>query len=92
MSIIGPRPDLPEHKKLYNNNEKRKLEVRPGITGLNQAYYRNAIAWKKRIANDIKYIDELSFILDIKIFFKTIFIILMRKNIFSEKGDSNDSR
>ena len=67
MSIIGPRPDLPEHKKLYNNNEKRKLEVRPGITGLNQAYYRNAIAWKKRIANDIKYIDELSFILDIKI-------------------------
>ena len=92
MSFIGPRPDLPEHKDLYAGNEGRKLEVRPGITGLNQAYYRNAIPWKERIAHDIEYIDKLTLMLDVKIFFKTIFVILKRDNVFVEKGDSNDSK
>jgi len=92
MSFIGPRPDLPEHKVLYEGNEERKLEVRPGITGLNQAYYRNAIPWKQRILNDIKYIDKLTLVLDIKIFFKTIFVIFRRQNVFVEKGDPDDSR
>jgi len=90
MSLIGPRPDLPEHMELYEAQEKRKLEVRPGITGLNQAYYRNAIPWKERIAHDIDYIDRLTFILDVKIFFKTILVILKRDNVFVEKGDSID--
>ena len=68
MSIIGPRPDMPEQIKLYNGAEFRKLEIRPGITGYNQAYFRNSINWKKRIQNDIYYIDNISLWFDIKIF------------------------
>lgn len=92
MSFIGPRPDLPEHKVLYEGHEERKLEVRPGITGLNQAYYRNAIPWKDRIKHDIEYIDKLTLILDIKIFFRTIFVIFKRHNVFveQEKKGSDD--
>ena len=58
MSFIGPRPDLPEHLKEYIGDEIRKLEVRPGISGYSQAYYRNSIEWKERIKNDIYYIDD----------------------------------
>lgn len=82
MSIIGPRPDLPEHRELYEKNEERKLLVRPGITGYNQAYYRNSIPWKKRIQNDIYYIDNLSFWLDMKVFLKTITSVLKREGVF----------
>lgn len=91
MSLIGPRPDLPEHINMYTNEEKRKLEVKPGITGYNQAYYRNSIEWKERIKNDIYYIDNLTFSMDIKIFFKTIVTIFKKDNIYiniekKEKG------
>ena len=72
MSIIGPRPDLPEHMKLYTNEEKRKLSVKPGITGYNQAYFRNSVKWKQRIKNDIYYIEHLTFAFDVKILIKTI--------------------
>jgi undecaprenyl phosphate N,N'-diacetylbacillosamine 1-phosphate transferase len=85
MSIIGPRPDLPEHSELYEGSEERKLEVRPGITGYNQAYYRNTIPWKERIQLDIYYIDHLSLYLDIKIFFRTIVSVLKRKDIYTEQ-------
>lgn len=82
MSIIGPRPDLPEHKKLYVGNEGRKLEIKPGVTGYSQAYYRNAIPWKERIQHDIYYIDHLSLLLDIKIFLKTVVSVLNGKDVF----------
>lgn len=82
MSIIGPRPDLPEHKELYQGNEERKLEIRPGVTGFNQAYYRNTIPWKERIQNDIYYIDNLSLWMDIKVFFKTAVSVLKREDIY----------
>jgi len=82
MSFIGPRPDLPEHCDLYVGNEARKLEVRPGITGFNQAYYRNAVEWKERIQHDIYYIDNLSLWLDIRIFLRTLITVLMRKDVF----------
>ncbi|HFK1432568.1 TPA: sugar transferase [Bacillus cereus] len=82
MSIIGPRPDLPEHREQYEGIEERKLEVRPGVTGYNQAYFRNTIPWKERIQNDIYYIDNLSWWLDIKIFFKTIVSVLKREDIY----------
>ena len=81
MSFIGPRPDLPEHRDLYVGNEARKLEVRPGITGFNQAYYRNAVEWKERIQHDIYYIDNLSLWLDIRIFLRTLITVLMRKDV-----------
>ena len=59
----------------------------PGITGYNQAYYRNSIQWKERIKNDIYYIDNLSFGLDVKIFFKTIQSIIKRDNVYTEKEE-----
>lgn len=86
MSIIGPRPDLPEHLKLYEDNETRKLEVRPGVSGYNQAYYRNTVPWKERIQNDIYYIDHLSLWLDIKIFFRTAVSVLKREDIYAVQG------
>lgn len=91
MSIIGPRPDLPEHFDLYENNEVRKLEVRPGVTGYNQAYFRNTIPWKERIKNDIYYIDNLSFCLDVKVFFKTVISVIKREYVYIEKNQENES-
>lgn len=88
MSIIGPRPDLPEHRELYKGKEERKLEIRPGVTGYNQAYYRNTVPWKERIQHDINYIDDMSCLLDIKIFFRTVVSVLKREDVFvSYKGD-----
>ncbi len=91
MSIIGPRPDLPEHQDLYKGIEVRKLEVRPGVTGYNQAYFRNTVPWKERIQNDIYYIDQLSFWLDIKIFFKTAVSVLKREDVFVEQATSENN-
>jgi len=82
MSIIGPRPDLPEHRGQYVSNEERKLEVRPGVTGFNQAYFRNTIPWKERIKNDIYYIDHLTIWMDIKVFFKTVVSVLKQDHVF----------
>lgn len=89
MSIIGPRPDLPEHMDLYEGNESRKLEIRPGVTGYNQAYFRNTIPWKERIKNDIYYIDNLSLWMDIKVFFKTAVSVLKREDVFVEQKSEN---
>lgn len=83
MSFIGPRPDLPEHMRLYNRNELNKLKVLPGITGYNQAYYRNSVSWKIRLQNDLYYVRHLSFLLDLKIFFKTIESIIAKRGIYS---------
>jgi len=82
MSIVGPRPDLPEQIKLYVGEEQRKLEVRPGITGYNQAYFRNTIPWKDRIVNDIYYINHLTFIMDVKVFIKTITSVLKMDSVY----------
>lgn len=90
MSIIGPRPDLPEHFEMYEDNEFRKIEVRPGVTGYNQAYFRNTIPWKERIINDIYYIDHLTMWLDIKIFFKTAVSVLKREAVFVEQKSENE--
>lgn len=84
MSIIGPRPDLPEHMQLYEGDEVRKLEIRPGVTGYNQAYFRNTVPWKERIKNDIYYIDNLTMWMDIKVFFKTVLTVIKRETVFVE--------
>lgn len=83
MSFIGPRPDLPEHIKVYDEYERKKLDVYPGITGYNQAYYRNTISWKSRLKNDVYYVENISFLLDLKIFFKTIKEVLNRRGVYS---------
>lgn len=84
MSIVGPRPDLPEGIDIFEDEELLKLDVRPGLTGYNQAYFRNSIPVKMRFANDVFYIKNLTFIFDVKIIFKTIIIVLFQKNIFSQ--------
>lgn len=92
MSIIGPRPDLPEHRDLYEGNEVRKLEIRPGVTGYNQAYFRNTIPWKERIQNDIYYIDHLSWWFDIKIFFKTVISVLKLEDVYVTEKSTNSNK
>lgn len=83
MSIIGPRPDLPEHILQYTEEEKEKLTVLPGVTGYSQAYFRNSIEWAERKKNDVYYARNVSFLFDVKIFFKTIQTVVFRKNIFN---------
>jgi lipopolysaccharide/colanic/teichoic acid biosynthesis glycosyltransferase len=98
MSFIGPRPDLPEHINYYEGNEVRKLDVLPGISGYNQAYYRNSAEWKKRLQNDVYYVDNISFWLDFKILFKTVEGVILRKGIYvtsqsnSKKGEDNNEQ
>ncbi|MBG9444255.1 sugar transferase [Cytobacillus firmus] len=92
MSIIGPRPDLPEHRELYEGIEERKLEIRPGVTGYNQAYFRNTVPWKERIQNDIFYIDNLSLWFDIKIFFRTAVSVLKREDVYVVQHESETNK
>lgn len=87
MSLVGPRPDLPEHRTMYEGEEEKKLLVRPGITGFSQAYYRNSIPWKKRLENDVYYVKHMSFLLDVKIFFKTILSVFASKGVYIESSD-----
>ena len=81
MSFIGPRPDLPEQLELYTEFDKKKLLVRPGVTGYAQCNGRNNIEWKKRIEMDIYYIENYSLWLDIKILFKTVFSVLRSEGV-----------
>lgn len=83
MSIVGPRPLLPEYLPLYNDFQKRRHEVKPGITGWAQVNGRNAISWKKKFELDVWYVDNLSFLLDIKILFLTIIKVFKREGISS---------
>ena len=72
MSLIGPRPLLPEYLNLYNKEQKKRHLVKPGITGLAQVNGRNNISWKKKFEYDVLYVENVSFFLDLKIVFKTI--------------------
>lgn len=84
MSLIGPRPLLPQYLPLYNSEQKRRHDVRPGITGWAQVNGRNAISWKRKFELDIYYVDHLSFLLDVKIFFLTIKKVFVREGISQE--------
>lgn len=98
MSFIGPRPDLPEHISYYKDDDIRKLEVLPGISGYNQAYFRNSTEWKNRLRNDVYYVDNISFLLDVKILVKTIERVVLGKGIYGAfklsniKGDEGNGR
>lgn len=83
MSIIGPRPLLVEYLPLYNEQQKHRHDVRPGLSGLAQVNGRNAIGWGKRFAYDVEYTEELSFLLDVKIICTTLFQVFQRKGINS---------
>ena len=83
MSIIGPRAGDVESKNTYENDEKDKLLIRPGITGYTQAYYRNNLGVREKRLYDAWYAHNVSFILDVKIFFKTIITVLKRENVYT---------
>lgn len=82
MSLIGPRPSPLGDKSQYGPAFMRKFEVKPGITGYSQAYLRNEASMEQRIEYDNFYIDNISFMFDVKIFFQTIVSVLKSKNIY----------
>ena len=84
MALIGPRPLLPQYLPLYNKEQARRHEVRPGITGWAQVNGRNAISWTKKFELDVWYVDHCYFILDLKIIFLTIKKVFVREGISSE--------
>ncbi len=81
MSIIGPRPLLVQYLPLYNERQKRRHEVRPGLSGLAQVNGRNAITWDEKFNYDVTYVEKVSFILDIRIVLKTIIKALRQEDI-----------
>ncbi len=85
MAIIGPRPLLIEYLQFYNENQKRRHEVKPGLSGLAQVNGRNAISWEDKFLLDIKYVDNVSFIGDWRI------ILLTIKKVFVREGISSDT-
>ena len=91
MSLIGPRPLLVKYLDHYNSFEKRRHEVRPGLTGLAQVSGRNAATWKERFQKDVEYVDHVSLILDVKIAFMTIKKVFVREGIeYQETGTINE--
>lgn len=84
MSLVGPRPLLLEYVPLYNKDQKRRLDVPQGITGWSQIHGRNAITWEEKFKNDIWYIDNWSFLLDMKIILMTIQKVLKHEGISAE--------
>lgn len=86
MSIVGPRPLLVKYLPLYNDEQKRRHDVRPGLTGLAQVSGRNAITWTEKFNKDIEYVDNVSLGLDISIFFKTIYCVLKKEGINSDSA------
>ncbi|MDN3493736.1 sugar transferase [Winogradskyella bathintestinalis] len=88
MSLVGPRPLLPNYLKLYNKEQNRRHEVTPGITGWAQVNGRNAISWEQKFEYDVYYVDHQSFSLDLKIIFMTIEKVINRKDV--NNSENND--
>lgn len=83
MSLVGPRPLLPDYLHLYNDFQKRRHEVKPGITGWAQVNGRNAISWQQKFEYDVWYVDNLSFLVDLKIILLTIKKVAVGEGITS---------
>ena len=81
MSFIGPRPDTPDFLDVYKKDAPSVLTIKPGLTGYNQAYFRNSIDGSEKMKNDAYYAEHLTFWMDVKIVFKTIKTVLFRENI-----------
>lgn len=86
MSLIGPRPLLPSYLPLYNEFQKRRHEVKPGLTGWAQVNGRNNLNWPKRFKLDVEYVDNISLIMDIKIILQTIEKVIKKDGISSEES------
>lgn len=81
MSLVGPRPLLPEYLPLYTTHQMRRHEAKPGITGWAQVNGRNAISWEEKFDLDVWYVDHRSFFLDLKILWMTVWQVVARRNI-----------
>lgn len=90
MSVIGPRPLLVKYLDRYTPEQHRRHEVRPGLTGLAMSKVRNSAGWGKKFELDLEYVDNVSFLLDMKIIFWTIAIVVKRKGI-NEDGNATNS-
>lgn len=84
MSIVGPRPLLVRYLPRYNERQRRRHDVRPGLTGYAQAHGRNAVSWEEKFEMDVWYIENVSFKTDMKILFDTVKIVLKRKGVSSD--------
>lgn len=91
MTLVGPRPLLVEYKDLYSERQFRRHEVSPGITGWAQVNGRNAISWNERFELDVWYVDNISFLLDIKILVMTVLKVIKRDGI-NEEGQASMSK
>lgn len=86
MSVVGPRPLLVLYLTRYTSEQRRRHEVRPGLTGYAQAYGRNSLTWEEKFEKDVYYIDNLSLLMDFKIIIKTVFVVLKRESISSDNS------
>ena len=86
MAIIGPRPLLVEYLPLYNERQKLRHQVRPGLSGLAQVNGRNSLTWEQKFEDDVTYIENITFLGDMKIIFKTVISVLKREGISSENN------
>ena len=90
MSLVGPRPLLPKYLELYNDFQRRRNEVKPGITGWAQVNGRNSISWEKKFEYDVWYVDNVSFLLDIKILIMTVLKVVKSEGI-NEQGQATSN-
>ena len=88
MAVVGPRPLLVRYIPLYNEHQKRRHEVRPGFTGYAQVNGRNAITWEAKFDKDVYYVDNITFLKDWKIIFKTIKTVLVKEGISSDTSET----
>ena len=90
MALVGPRPLLPKYLELYNDFQRRRNEVKPGITGWAQVNGRNSISWEKKFEYDVWYVDNVSFLLDIKILIMTVLKVVKSEGI-NEQGQATSN-
>ena len=90
LNVIGPRPLLPKYLELYNDFQRRRNEVKPGITGWAQVNGRNSISWEKKFEYDVWYVDNVSFLLDIKILIMTVLKVVKSEGI-NEQGQATSN-
>jgi len=90
MSLVGPRPTVPEQVERYTPRERRRLDVRPGVTGLAQVSGNNALDWNERIEVDLRYVDQASLGLDLRILARTVLTVLRKQGVYAADGRVHD--